>query len=307
MAKSWLYPDEAKTGVTTPADDERARAAEAAGAVVFYVVRHGETEFNERHLVQGWSDAPLTKAGRAIAQQVGAGLASVDFERAYASDLGRAQATCDLLLRSWATARAESADAKAQAAAGAPAGSDVAADAGVPDGAATAPADAAGAGSPTAMGADAAGAVPAIVPDARLREWCYGDLEGRPGELMREVYRRGFGADLTLAQLNDRLPEVAEVLAQSDATGRAERFDGIAQRLKSFFAEVGASQLARGGGNVLVVTHSFAIRTIVYLIDPARVNTPLRYANAAVTRVVYDGKTFSLIDIASTTWLDRAR
>lgn len=286
MAKSWLYPDEAKTGVTTPADDERARAAEAAGAVVFYVVRHGETEFNERHLVQGWSDAPLTKAGRAIAKQVGAGLASVDFERAYASDLGRAQATCDLLLRSWATARAESADARAQAAAGAPADA---------------------VDSPAAMGADAAGAMPAIVPDARLREWCYGDLEGRPGELMREVYRRGFGADLTLAQLNDRLPEVAEVLAQSDATGRAERFDGIAQRLKSFFAEVGASQLARGGGNVLVVTHSFAIRTIVYLIDPARVNTPLRYANAAVTRVVYDGKTFSLIDIASTTWLDRAR
>lgn len=286
MAKSWLYPDEAKTGVTTPADDERARAAEAAGAVVFYVVRHGETEFNERHLVQGWSDAPLTKAGRAIAKQVGAGLASVDFERAYASDLGRAQATCDLLLRSWATARAESADAGEQAAAGAPADA---------------------AGSPAAMGAEAAGAVPAIVPDARLREWCYGDLEGRPGELMREVYRRGFGADLTLAQLNDRLPEVAEVLAQSDTTGRAERFDGIAQRLKSFFAETGASQLARGGGNVLVVTHSFAIRTIVYLIDPARVNTPLRYANAAVTRVVYDGKTFSLIDIASTTWLDRAR
>jgi broad specificity phosphatase PhoE len=286
MAKSWLYPDEAKTGVTTPADDERARAAEAAGAVVFYVVRHGETEFNERHLVQGWSDAPLTKAGRAIAKQVGAGLASVDFERAYASDLGRAQATCDLLLRSWATARAESADAGEQAAAGAPADA---------------------VGSPAAMGADAAGAVPAIVPDARLREWCYGDLEGRPGELMREVYRRGFGADLTLAQLNDRLPEVAEVLAQSDTTGRAERFDGIAQRLKSFFAETGASQLARGGGNVLVVTHSFAIRTIVYLIDPARVNTPLRYANAAVTRVVYDGKTFSLIDIASTTWLDRAR
>lgn len=286
MAKSWLYPDEAKTGVTTPADDERARAAEAAGAVVFYVVRHGETEFNERHLVQGWSDAPLTKAGRAIAKQVGAGLASVDFERAYASDLGRAQATCDLLLRSWATARAESADAGEQAAAGAPADA---------------------AGSTAAMGADAAGAMPAIVPDARLREWCYGDLEGRPGELMREVYRRGFGADLTLAQLNERLPEVAEVLAQSDTTGRAERFDGIAQRLKSFFAETGASQLARGGGNVLVVTHSFAIRTIVYLIDPARVNTPLRYANAAVTRVVYDGKTFSLIDIASTTWLDRAR
>jgi probable phosphoglycerate mutase len=157
------------------------------------------------------------------------------------------------------------------------------------------------------MGADAAGAMPAIVPDARLREWCYGDLEGRPGELMREVYRRGFGADLTLAQLNDRLPEVAEVLAQSDTTGRAERFDGIAQRLKSFFDEAGADQLARGGGNVLVVTHSFAIRTIVYLIDSSRVNTPLRYANAAVTRVVYDGKTFSLIDIASTTWLDRAR
>lgn len=262
MAKSWLYPDDAEAGVTTPADDERARAAQAAGAVVFYVVRHGETEYNAHHLVQGWSDAPLTQAGRAVARQVGAGLASVDFRQAYASDLGRARATCDLLLRSWAQARAD-----------------------------------AGRGA----------ALPPCTPDPRLREWCYGDLEGRPGELMREVYRRGFGADFTLAQLNDRLPEVAEVLAQSDTTGRAERFPDIARRLKSFFDETGQAQLARGGGSVLVVTHSFAIRTIVYLIDPARVNTPLRYANAAVTRVVYDGEKFSLIDIASTTWLDRAR
>ena len=30
--------------------------------VTFYIVRHGQTEYNLKHLVQGWCDAPLTEA-----------------------------------------------------------------------------------------------------------------------------------------------------------------------------------------------------------------------------------------------------
>ena len=43
-----------------------------------------------------------------------------------------------------------------------------------------------------------------------------------------------------------------------------------------------------GGGNVLVVTHSFVIRSTMYLLDPARVNDPVKIENASVTKVTCD-------------------
>ena len=111
--------------------------------------------------------------------------------------------------------------------------------------------------------------------DMRLREWCYGDLEGEPGELLHATLDAGFGAPLSFEEHNRRLPEVADVLADADCSGRAERFDAIERRLRGFFREAGDDGLKRGGGNVLVVTHSFVVRTLVYLIDPERVNDPV--------------------------------
>ena len=73
-------------------------------------------------------------------------------------------------------------------------------------------------------------------------------------------------------------------------------------RLESFFAEAGQQALAAGGGNVLVVTHSFVVRSVMYLLDRSRVNDPLKIKNASVTQVTYDGKTFTLGD-GVTRWL----
>ena len=138
--------------------------------------------------------------------------------------------------------------------------------------------------------------------DERLREWCYGDLEGEPGELLHATLDAGFGAPLSFEEHNRRLPEVAEVLADADCSGRAERFDAIERRLRGFFREAGDEELQNGGGNVLVVTHSFVVRTLVYLIDPERVNDPVKIPNASVTRISYDGADFRLGEIGSTVW-----
>ena len=124
------------------------------------------------------------------------------------------------------------------------------------------------------------------VPDPRLREWCYGNLEAGPGEQLHAALARGFGEDLPFDELNRRLPQVAEVLAQQDDTGRAERFEQVKTRLTSFFREAGENAFAAGGGNVLVVTHSFVVRSVMYLLDPARVNDPLKIQNASVTQVM---------------------
>lgn len=61
--------------------------------VTFYLVRHGETMFNEKGLAQGWCDAPLTEEGVKQAEQLGKGLKDVDFVAAYSSVSERAMDT----------------------------------------------------------------------------------------------------------------------------------------------------------------------------------------------------------------------
>lgn len=224
--------------------------------VTFYVVRHGQTEYNLNHLVQGWCDAPLTEAGARDARACGRGLARahVEFKAAYSSDLGRAVQTLSELL----AARAEEASGLA---------------------------------------------VPPRARDARIREWCYGDLEARPGTCMRDALNAGFGCDMPFEELNARLPETADAIKRSDASGKAEGWDEIAHRLRSFYDDVAHRVADAGGGNVLVVTHSFVIRSTMYLLDPARVNDPVKIENASVTHVRYENGFFTLGEAGSTRYL----
>lgn len=209
--------------------------------VIFYIVRHGQTEYNLKHLVQGWCDAPLTEAGVRDARACGRGLAraGIEFAAAYSSDLGRAVQTMGELL----SARSEVAPELA---------------------------------------------LPSRMSDSRIREWCYGDLESRPGTLMRDVLNEGFGCDMPFEELNVRLPETADAIKRWDASGKAESWEQIKARLGDFYCDVARKVALSGGGNVLVVTHSFVIRSTMYLLDPARVNDPVKIENASVTKVTCD-------------------
>lgn len=60
-----------------------------------YVLRHGQTEFNLQHLVQGHCDSPLTPLGERQARSAARWLADqqITFDRMCSSPLGRAAAT----------------------------------------------------------------------------------------------------------------------------------------------------------------------------------------------------------------------
>ena len=60
-----------------------------------YLVRHGRTMFNEKRVIQGWCDAPLTPEGEEQAARVGRYLAreGIAFDRAFTSTLTRTQQT----------------------------------------------------------------------------------------------------------------------------------------------------------------------------------------------------------------------
>lgn len=58
-----------------------------------YVIRHGESENNKKHLYTGCFDAQLTQIGKEEARAAGALLNGVHFDKIYSSDLSRARET----------------------------------------------------------------------------------------------------------------------------------------------------------------------------------------------------------------------
>ena len=64
-----------------------------------YIVRHGQTLFNVKKIIQGWCDSPLTKTGIQQAIEAGKKLENVDFEWAYSSTSERAVDTMNLILK----------------------------------------------------------------------------------------------------------------------------------------------------------------------------------------------------------------
>lgn len=62
------------------------------------LVRHGESEWNEKGLWTGWSDPGLTPKGHVQAKQTGELLKDINFNQAFTSLLKRAQQTLDDVL-----------------------------------------------------------------------------------------------------------------------------------------------------------------------------------------------------------------
>ena len=62
----------------------------------WYLVRHGETEWNRARRIQGQGDVPLNRQGQTQASLLGLRLGETAFSAVYASDLSRAMATARL-------------------------------------------------------------------------------------------------------------------------------------------------------------------------------------------------------------------
>lgn len=66
-------------------------------ATEVYLVRHGETMFNQLNKVQGWCDSPLTVKGIDDLKRTACALSQVHFDNMYSSDLKRAIDTVHLM------------------------------------------------------------------------------------------------------------------------------------------------------------------------------------------------------------------
>ncbi len=72
-----------------------------------YLVRHGETEWNRLRRIQGLTDIPLNDTGREQARRTGMLLTRRPIARVYASPLGRARETAEIIARELGLAEPE--------------------------------------------------------------------------------------------------------------------------------------------------------------------------------------------------------
>lgn len=64
----------------------------------FYLIRHGQTDWNNKHLLQGSSDIPLNAKGEEQAQELARLLKDVAFDLAFSSDLLRTKRTAEIVV-----------------------------------------------------------------------------------------------------------------------------------------------------------------------------------------------------------------
>jgi broad specificity phosphatase PhoE len=67
--------------------------AQAAGSLRLYIARHGETDWNLAHRLQGWTDRPLDETGRQQAKDLADSLKGVRLDAIYSSTLSRSRDT----------------------------------------------------------------------------------------------------------------------------------------------------------------------------------------------------------------------
>lgn len=62
-----------------------------------YIVRHGQTEWNVKHIIQGQKDSNLTQEGITQAKNVAEAIKHIHFDAVFSSDLARTRKTAEII------------------------------------------------------------------------------------------------------------------------------------------------------------------------------------------------------------------
>ena len=130
-----------------------------------------------------------------------------------------------------------------------------------------------------------------IHQDVRLREWCLGTMEAEQNSIFIKRVSEWLGG-ISFSEMNKWLPEVATAIKQHDTTGMAETFEQIRKRLRELLISVGS--VYPTGSNILVVTHAFLIKTILYLFHYAGIGNTSQICNTDSFRLFYNNQTFKI-------------
>ncbi len=237
------FPTAIPTGVSQYAPE---------GTSVVFLVRHGRTVFNDKNLVQGWSDAPLTAQGQAQASAAGVALKDVGFSAVLTSDLGRARQTTTAILAEnlAATGATELPELREQNYGGFEGDRDI-------------------------------GFWVTVM-----------ESMGYPFDPSRSSDPDDFWSnpDAVAWYTGTREDERTDAIATADPLGQAEDWASYSSRMQEALARI-TQAAAERPGNVLVVSHGGTISTLLALMDPQDYDPAADLPNGSVSVVYFaDGR-----------------
>lgn len=131
-----------------------------------------------------------------------------------------------------------------------------------------------------------------------IREVCFGIYEGAtPPEAYGAASKAlGFSSveDMMGAVFSGKISiyDAVTAMANTDETGSAETWGEAQQRVAEGIVKIAEEARLNGQKNVLVVSHGMAISAFLSAVNPEIVVGEL--GNASITKIVYDGKTFTV-------------
>lgn len=137
------------------------------------------------------------------------------------------------------------------------------------------------------------------VRDARVREWCLGKWEAENNQKFISDILLQFPKARNFVGLNNHLDEISTYIYEMDQTGMAEPFELIRNRLMEFLEEIGNRYLPIGNADILVVSHAFIMKTLLYLLSKEALDKAGKISNADYIRVTWDGEYAFIQDVAS--------
>ena len=144
--------------------------------------------------------------------------------------------------------------------------------------------------------------------DQRIREWCFGSLEGGYDMEMWGVIPRvlNFKTSSEMFTKDVTFEQIANAIYNLDTAGWAETYDTLKSRVWSGFEDIAHRCEKNGGGNVLVVSHGLTIGFLLNLIDAKQ---PVRAGllNGSVTKVTYQNGKFTIVDINDTSYIENGK
>lgn len=144
------------------------------------------------------------------------------------------------------------------------------------------------------------------VRDKRIREWCFGSLDGGyDGDLFQGVLPRTAAFNTGKSFEEVTYPELAASIVEVDTANWAEPWQILSKRIYDGFEAMAQTVEQSGGGNAIIVSHGMTIGTFMWLIDHKQEKAAID--NGSVSVVSYKDNTFSIETIADMSYRHQGR
>lgn len=144
--------------------------------------------------------------------------------------------------------------------------------------------------------------------EPRIREWCFGSLEGAYDAEMWGVIPRvlNFKNENEMFSTEVTFEDIANAVYDADTAHWAEPFEVLRDRVLNGFEDIAHQIEKEGGGNVVIVSHGLTIAFLLNLIDPKQ---PVRaeLLNGSVNHLVYEDGKFTIESINDVSWIERGQ